>query len=142
MTAILYNNTSDNKKLNKNINTISTVDLILYLDTNILNPTFKIKNFNNNGNYIYVPDLGRYYFIDNYTLSNQCVYLHCSVDVLMSYKNEILNHEYLIKRNEFLRDNKLTDTEIPLSCKKQIVTEQISNQFINDGISCYILGVI
>ena len=142
MTAILYNNTSDNKKLNKNLNTISTVDLTLYLDTNVLNPTFKIKNFNNNGNYIYVPDLNRYYFIDNYTLSNQCVYLHCSVDVLMSYKNAILNHDYLIKRNEFLRDNKLTDTEIPLSCKKQIVTEQISNQFINDGISCYILGVI
>lgn len=142
MTAILYNNASDNKKLNKNLNTIATVELTLYLDTNVLNPIFKVKNFNNSGNYIYVPDLGRYYFIDNYTLSNQCVYLHCSVDVLMSYKNEILNHEYLIKRNEFLRDNKLTDTEISLSCKKQIVTEQISDQFINDGISCYILGVI
>lgn len=142
MKAILYNNTSDNKKLNKNLNTISTLDLTLYLDTNVLNPVFKVKTFNNNGNYIYVPDLCRYYFIDNYTLSNQCVYLHCSVDVLMSYKNEILSNEYLIKRNEFLRDNKLIDTEIPLSCKKQIVTEQISEQFINDGISCYILGVI
>ena len=142
MTAILYNNISDNKKLNKNINVISEIDLTLYLDTNVLNPTFKVKNFNNSGNYIYVPDLSRYYFIDNYTLSNQCIYLHCSVDVLMSYKNAILNHEYLIKRNEFLRDNKLTDTEIQLSCKKQIVTEQISEQFINDGISCYILGVI
>lgn len=142
MTAILYNNVSDSREINKNITEISTIDLTLYLDTNVLNPVFKIKTFNNSGNYLYVPALNRYYYINNYTLSNQCVYLHCSVDVLMSYKNAILNHEYLIKRNEFLRDNKLTDTEIPLSCKKQIVTEQISNQFINDGISCYILGVI
>lgn len=142
MTAILYNNVSDNREINKNITEISTIDLTLYLDTNVLNPVFKVKTFNNNGNYLYVPSLNRYYYINNYTLSNQCVYLHCSVDVLMSYKNTILNHEYLIKRNEFLRDNKLTDTEIPLSCKKQIVTEQISEQFINDGISCYILGVI
>lgn len=142
MTAILYNNVSDNREINKNITEISTIDLTLYLDTNVLNPVFKVKTFNNNGNYLYVPALNRYYYINNYTLSNQCVYLHCSVDVLMTYKNQILNNTYLIKRNEFLKDNRLVDNEIPVSCKKQIVTQAVSNDFISQSIQCFILGVI
>ena len=142
MTAILYNTKSDNREINKSITEISTIDVTLYMDTNLLKPIFKVKTFNNNANYIYVPNLGRYYYIDNYTLSNQCVYLHCSVDVLMSFKTQILNNTYLIKRNEFLKDNKLVDNEIPISCKKQIVTQAVSNDFISQSIQCFILGVI
>ena len=142
MTAILYNNVSDNRKINKNITEISTIDLTIYLDTNVLNPVFKVKTFNNNGNYLYVPALNRYYYINNYTLSNQCVYLHCTVDVLMSYKNEILNSEVLVYRNESIKDLRLQDTNMPISCKKQIQIEQISEQFINNGIGCYIIGVM
>ena len=142
MTAILYNNVSDNREINKNITEITSIDLTLYLDTNVLNPVFKVKTFNNNGNYLYVPSLNRYYYINNYTLSNQCVYLHCSVDVLMSFKNQILNNTYLIKRNEFLKDNRLVDNEIPVSCKKQIVTQAVSDDFISQSIQCFILGVI
>ena len=142
MTAILYNNVSDNREINKNITEITSIDLTLYLDTNVLNPVFKVKTFNNNGNYLYVPTLNRYYYINNYTLSNQCVYLHCSVDVLMSFKNQILNNTYLIKRNEFLKDNRLVDNEIPVSCKKQIVTQAVSDDFISQSIQCFILGVI
>ena len=142
MTAILYNNVSDNREINKNITEIASIDLTLYLDTNVLNPVFKLKTFNNNGNYLYVPSLNRYYYINNYTLSNQCVYLHCSVDVLMSFKNQILNNTYLIKRNEFLKDNRLVDNEIPVSCKKQIVTQAVSDDFISQSIQCFILGVI
>ena len=142
MTAILYNNVSDNREINKNITEITSIDLTLYLDTNVLNPVFKVKTFNNNGNYLYVPTLNRYYYINDYTLSNQCVYLHCSVDVLMSFKNQILNNTYLIKRNEFLKDNRLVDNEIPVSCKKQIVTQAVSDDFISQSIQCFILGVI
>lgn len=142
MTAILYNNVSDNREINKNITEITSIELTLYLDTNILNPVFKVKTFNNNGNYLYVPTLNRYYYINNYTLSNQCVYLHCSVDVLMSYKNTILNSEVLVYRNEFIKDLRLQDTNMPISCKKQIQIEQISEQFINNGIGCYIIGVM
>ena len=142
MTAILYNNVSDNREINKNITEISTIDLTIYLDTNVLNPVFKVKTFNNTGNYLYVPSLNRYYYINNYILSNQCVYLHCTVDVLMSYKNEILNSEVLVYRNEFIKDLRLQDTNMPISCKKQIQIEQISEQFINNGIGCYIIGVM
>ena len=115
MTAILYNNTSDSREINKNLTELSTINITLYLDTNVINPVFKLKNFVNNANYMYVPDLHRYYYINNYTLSNQCVYLHCSVDVLTTYKTEILNSECLISRSENDYNDNIVDTLAPIT---------------------------
>ena len=115
MTAILYNNTSDSREINKNLTELTTINITLYLDTNVTNPVFKLKNFINNANYMFVPDLHRYYYINNYTLSNQCVYLHCSVDVLTTYKTEILNTECLISRSENDYNDNIVDTLAPIT---------------------------
>lgn len=115
MTAILYNNVSDSRKINKNLTELSTINITLYLDTNVATPVFKIKHFTNNANYMYVPDLHRYYYINNYTLSNQCVYLHCAVDVLETYKTEILNSECLISRSENDYNDNIVDTLAPIT---------------------------
>lgn len=115
MTAILYNNVSDSRKINKDLTELSTINITLYLDTNVETPVFKVKNFINNANYMYVPDLHRYYYINNYTLSNQCVYLHCTVDVLETYKTEILNSECLISRSEIDYNDNIIDTLAPIT---------------------------
>ena len=115
MTAILYNNVSDSRKINKNLTELSTINITLYLDTNVETPVFKVKNFINNANYMYVSDLHRYYYINNYTLSNQCVYLHCTVDVLETYKTEILNSECLISRSENDYNDNIIDTLAPIT---------------------------
>ena len=115
MTAILYNNKSDSREINKNLTELSTINITLYLDTNVINPVFKLKNFINNANYMYVSDLHRYYYINNYTISNQCVYLHCSVDVLTTYKTEILNSECLISRSENDYNDNIVDTLAPIT---------------------------
>lgn len=115
MTAILYNNISDSREINKNLTELTTINITLYLDTNVANPVFKLKHFINNANYMYVPDLHRYYYINNYTLSNQCVYLHCSVDVLVTYKNEILNSKCLISRAENDYNDNIVDTLAPIT---------------------------
>ena len=115
MTAILYNNVSDSREINKNLTELTTINITLYLDTNVVTPVFKLKNFLNNANYMYVPDLHRYYYINNYTLSNQCVYLHCSVDVLTTYKTEILNSECLISRSENDYNDNIVDTLAPIT---------------------------
>lgn len=140
MTAILYNNTSDSREINKNLTELATINITLYLDTNVTNPVFKLKNFLNNANYMYVPDLHRYYYINNYTLSTQCVYLHCSVDVLMSYKTELLNTECLISRSETDYNDNIVDTLAP-------ITENTAYTVKNFGENIkttehYIIGVI
>ena len=140
MTAILYDNTSDSREINKNLTELSTINITLYLNTNVVEPVFKVKNYINNANYVYVPDLHRYYYINNYTLSNQCVYLHCSVDVLMSYKTYILNSTCLISRAENDYNDNIVDTLAP-------ITENIVYTVKNFGENIkttenFILGVI
>lgn len=140
MTAILYNNTSDNRNLNKDLTEISTIDVTLYIDTNLLKPVFKVKTFNINANYIYVPNLGRYYYIDNCTLSNQCVYLHCSVDVLMSYKTELLNTECFVSRSETDYNDNIVDTLAPIT-EDTVYTVKNFGENIKTT-EHYIIGVI
>ena len=53
--------------------------------------------------------------LNNYILSNQCVYLHCSVDVLMSYKADILNSVCLISRAENDYNDNIVDTLAPIT---------------------------
>ena len=115
MTAILYNNVSDSREINKNLTELSTINITLYLDTTVVEPVFKVKNYINNANYMYIPDLHRYYYINNYTLSNQCVYLHCYVDVLETYKTEILNSVCLISRSENDYNDNIVDTLAPIT---------------------------
>ena len=140
MTAILFNNISDSREINKNLTELSTINITLYLDTNVVNPVFKLKNFINNANYMYVPDLHRYYYINNYTISNQCVYLHCSVDVLSTYKAEILNSECLISRSETDYNDNIVDTLAPIT-ENTVYTVKNFGENIKTT-EHYILGVI
>ena len=98
MTATLYINKSAYNSLNKDLSNIGTTNLTLYEMTDLMQPKFKIKN-KTTANYMYVDGFG-YYFINNQILGNQCCYLICEKDVLMSNKSEILNMECFVTRNE------------------------------------------
>lgn len=81
---------------------IKTVDGVLKDSVNIHSPTIILK-FDKillEANYIYIPDFNRYYFIDNITIDKKVLIFDLSVDVLMSFKNDILNASGLIVRSE------------------------------------------
>lgn len=96
-----YNNHSGVNIINKNLEVVGEeINFTLKEDTNILNPVLKLAGYNG-GNYCYIPDFNRYYFIDNYNLSSQGIYeLFLSVDVLATYKDDLLNGKLLIKSDE------------------------------------------
>lgn len=140
----LYVNNSDNKVVNKNLSGGVSYTCGLTEITSIENPVIRLNNADVSligYNYCYIDIFARYYYC-NVSIEGSVAILECGVDVLMSFKNQILNNTYLIKRNEFLKDNRLVDNEIPISCKKQIVTQAISDDFISQSIQCFILGVI
>lgn len=65
-------------------------------------------------NYMYIPTFNRYYFIDDIiSVRNNLWRIVAHVDVLMSFKKEILNQTVLINRNEFDFDLFLIDNKIP-----------------------------
>lgn len=115
MTITLYKNVSDKRNLNKNITEIKTVSAITKGDINIISPTLIIQYFSTDFNYCYISEFNRYYYVNSISLLNgQRIQLELSVDVLMSYKEEIKNLTVNVLRYENIEPTFLTDSRIPL----------------------------
>lgn len=90
---IQYNITSKENELNKEIGDGSVIAGATFRDSEIdvTRPYFIVKTNELTGNYIYISDLNRYYFIDSITsIDNTHSLVQCRCDVLMSHKEAIL----------------------------------------------------
>lgn len=64
-------------------------------------------------NYAYIPDFGRFYFIDNWTWTAGMWYASMTVDPLASWRNEIANStEYIVRAASAVNPN-VVDTTYP-----------------------------
>lgn len=140
MTVKFYTTNSEHNRVNKTLLNEYTLDNVFLLDgQDILNPSIRVDS--NNVfyyNYVYISEFGRYYYIENVTQDyDGLATVKLSIDVLMTYKNEILNTTGLINRadkNQYLVDNAIvTNTK----STKQII--QFSESLPTD--SDYILIV-
>lgn len=88
-----YNYTGAKNVLNKTLSNPTIKTGLLYDKTDIIHPVVTIRTFTtlNNLNYCFISELNRYYFINNFEINGTKTTLYLSVDVLMSYKNNILN---------------------------------------------------
>ena len=111
MEITLYTNQSEKNKLDKLLITPYTLTGTLKQECSILNPVFMIEDENPTGyNYAYIPEFGRYYFIsDMVSVRNNLWRIHLAVDVLMSFKDYILNVPVI------LSDTETTGSEFYLS---------------------------
>lgn len=75
------------------------VDVSLKRETSMTNPTLIMTIDNEVYNYVWIPDWGRYYFIDDivYGNSNLCE-LRCTLDILATYKDNISNYVGFVER--------------------------------------------
>ena len=90
----IYTNQSNQNIINKRIDLISELNCTFKDDIDMLNPVLLVKNYTG-GNYCYLSDFGRFYYIDDVGLLKGGVYqLHCSVDVLKSYADDLEIAEY------------------------------------------------
>lgn len=110
MNLIFYINKSDHETINKSLVEGVTLSGSLKNECDIENPRIIIENTGMiNANYCYIPEFSRYYFIDNMRIiSNNRIEIIMSVDVLESFKNDILNLPCII-------DNSTTDNDNYLS---------------------------
>lgn len=86
----IYNNNSNNNVLNKKLTLVDTLEFNLKIDNSILQPVLILKNYSK-GNYCYIKEFERYYYITDIKLLNGGLYqLQLDIDVLMTYKDVIL----------------------------------------------------
>lgn len=86
----IYNNDSNTNVVNKKITLVDTVNFNLKSDNSILQPILLIKKYTK-GNYCYIKEFNRYYYITDIKLLTGGLYqLQLEIDVLMSYKEFIM----------------------------------------------------
>lgn len=103
MTVVLYANISPANKMNKTLGLYRQVDGVLKVPTSVIDPTITFELDEVEGyNYMWVPDLRRYYFITNKAAdSNRLVSVGGHVDVLMTYKDIARAFKVIVRRNEY-----------------------------------------
>lgn len=107
-------NASPENFVEKSITEVSRYDCTFRAPTDIVRPVITISGSNVFGiNYAFIPDLARYYFVDNIvSVRNEVWEIHMHCDVLKSFWNDIKVCECIIERNEFVRTKDLQDTAI------------------------------
>lgn len=99
MNILLYKTTNANNDLNKTIS--DKVELVGALRdaSSIIAPSILIQSNPIGYNYAYIPEFGRYYYIKNITAFRKGAYIvDLKCDVLMSFKDEILNMSGIVSR--------------------------------------------
>lgn len=140
MTITFYNNESDAIVVSKKITSISSINNAKIInETDIVNPSIVVsRNFYDSiilkANYLYIDKLDRYYYINNISFADSMIVIDCTVDVLMTYKNQIRNLTCTVTRNENLKNGYLNDDNYNIQAYKQVVCKMFPNAINNDSI--------
>lgn len=97
----LYKYTQDPNTVNKTLGNPYTVTGYMTNDLEIDSPTIKLTSYDLEYNYIYIPVLKRYYFIDGVRIDpNGIWHIQLSIDVLMTFKDEIEHAQITITKQK------------------------------------------
>ena len=97
----LYRNFSKKENSTKipNPNTATVVEVTMKQSTSLDNPVFILQGVDLDVNYCHLIN-GRYYFVNDIVLGNNNIYeLHCSTDILATYRNEIFGSSFYVERS-------------------------------------------
>lgn len=97
-------------------------------------------------NYVYIPDLHRYYFIDSWTFIEHTNWMaSCTVDVLATYKYDIGSQVEYVVRSASRRNSNIPDLLYPATNDVVQQSMVFTSPFddgsltVNDG--CFIVGI-
>lgn len=109
-----YRNTAPKNRLYRTLSGHLVVTGSLKDACDVLNPSIMVSYnaYHININYCYIPEFGRYYFIENYIIDGDTVILKLHVDVLYTYRAQILNANVIASRSSSHYNVNLNDSMI------------------------------
>lgn len=130
---IFYKYSGERNRLNKTLDNGTTISCNFNIEYNLINPRIKIVYGDDfDFNYCYIPSLNRYYFVDYKTITRNTFWeLHLTIDVLMTYKTEILNLYGTVTQST--KYNYLQGVNIPVTSKTSFKTYEFNDVFNHDG---------
>lgn len=142
MQAKFYNNKSDARYLNKDIDLkYDNIPIQVLEPSNVVRPRLRVSSglIGQSVNYLYVSELERYYYIKDWIMENGHITLECEVDVLMSFKNAIKQQNVIVERQENKFNMYLEDSKYNILSTDAIRTIAFPSGFT--GLSL-VLGVV
>lgn len=139
----LYKTADDQNKVSKNLTAEKVYTGTLKNGVSVLTPQFSIKSADDltQYNYCYIPSMHRYYFIRSIDIAVTGFYIFtCRCDVLMSYKDQILNCTGTIDRNENKRNSYIVDSGYQALNYELIGTRPFPNEMNNDSFILMTVG--
>lgn len=141
--AIKRNN-SENNKVDKSTNTITTLTGTLREGTSIINPTILVECSMSNiktANYMTISDFGRSYFItDIKSIRNGILEISGHVDVLSTYSSAIKSCKAIVHRQANDWNLYLNDGSLRVYQNSDVVTKSFPNGFTTQEIVLAVAG--
>lgn len=113
MTITFYNNTSENSRIDKTnyLEEVLSIEGTLRDSCSVTTPIIQVQHVDFfNANYAYIPEFNRYYFItDIVSVRTYLWEIHMSVDVLMSFKDQITSLKGYVGRWEGSTNKEIFD---------------------------------
>lgn len=137
MTIKTYRFLGDSRKVDKNLNLVKTyANAKIVGDMSIQNPTISLQldSFTDviNFNYLYIPELRRYYCVENSTiLSDGYVQIQCRVDVLKTFKTDILASTQYVERQENKCSYQVPDNGYTIKSNRNLTIKNFGSEIIN-----------
>ena len=128
-----YNNNSDRRCINKHLTNAMTISgniksqytssgISLDIDVSVAGITpFQF-------NYMKLDN--KYYYIDSVDfISQNIIRLNCSIDLLESYKSQILKQTAVLERSQNIYSRYINDDKLVLNAYKRVQTKKFNNSF-------------
>lgn len=143
MIVKVYNTESSVNTINKVIDFVTEIDVKFKDEVNIYNPTIILRyddliDFN----YIYIDKFKRYYYVETVEVfPNKIYHLTLKCDVLMSFKEDILNSYGIITRQTNYNDYYNFDYSSEVRKESNIYNSNVVFEDVKTTILCTIGGV-
>lgn len=121
-----------------------TIPCVLKDGCSVISPVLEIKSATRpNYNYAYISDFGRYYYVDDWTYYRGIWSCSLSVDVLTSWRSNVLNTTAYVEYSSSNYSLDYTDTRVMSTQEKEVVLRETPSELsVFDSNGCYVLSVI
>ena len=141
MTITVYSCSDDFRVMDKTLTEVATLSNVeIYGSCSVLTPVLKLANASSQlpqFNYVYIPNFGKYYHVtDIVTDSGGMVYIHCSVDVRYTWRDQIRNCPCNVLRNEGIgKPTMIIDQQLPVLQNTENIVSKRANGTVFNGDS-------
>lgn len=141
-TITMYSGFSKRHNSTKTPSGGTDVNVLLKNPCSIMNPSFTISGFNTSWNYVKWGS--RFYYVDDIVIEhNDIATYKCSIDVMATFKSDILSSSQMVSRNANTYQPRLADTAYPALNGSTLNRVSISTW--DDPISSvgtYVVGIV